>query len=388
MYAEEALATLTSLASPQRVKTLLKGHPELLCVPLETWLDFLTAYGVTRREFFRLLSTNPRLLTRGSLFNAGNVIAFLQGLGMTPRDVSATVIPRCSRLLMMDCASRLAPVVAFLSAELGLDRAGVRDLVVRCPAVLSQDAAADLAPRLELLRAAGFSGEDVRRLLRANASLLTGDLGLVLEQRLSFLTSQCGFSRPQALAVLRSCPEVLMLTLPNLSRKWRFLTERMRCGTQQVLDYPRFWAKSLLLEIGPRFAYVTDRRLLSRAAGTAGGAAAAAAGPSNPGSSGLDLRLLLDSDDVVFMERVWRGSAHAAVAGVPGRDSPVAPAGGAAGEAGQASPASLEAEVLDLAELGVQPDDYERYRSAWLETEGVRWSGVKAVVGAGAVGSW
>ncbi len=38
----------------------------------------LTSYGVTHRDFFRLLTRHPELFTQGSLFNAGNVIMYLQ----------------------------------------------------------------------------------------------------------------------------------------------------------------------------------------------------------------------------------------------------------------------------------------------------------------------
>lgn len=46
----------------------------------------LTSYGVSKRDFFRLLSSNPRLFTQGSLFNAGSIMAWLQvrGLGRCP----------------------------------------------------------------------------------------------------------------------------------------------------------------------------------------------------------------------------------------------------------------------------------------------------------------
>lgn len=38
-HAEPSLATLATLNSRQRVATLVNGHPELLCVPLEGWLS-------------------------------------------------------------------------------------------------------------------------------------------------------------------------------------------------------------------------------------------------------------------------------------------------------------------------------------------------------------
>ncbi|KAG2438224.1 hypothetical protein HYH02_010925 [Chlamydomonas schloesseri] len=507
-HAEPSLATLATLNSRQRVATLVNGHPELLCVPLEGWLSFLTAYGVTRRDFFRLLSHNPDLFTRGSLFNAGSVIAYLQSLGLSPRDVSSTIIPRCSGLLLLDLYGQLAPAVEFLRSELELDAAGLKALLCRCPRALCLDPPSQLAPRLGALAAAGFSRAEVCALVRHNTALLIGDVPGTLQSRLAFLTGHCGFNGTQALQLMSQCPEVLSLSVPNLRRKWRFLVERMNCGTQAVLAYPRYWAKSLLLDIGPRYSYVRERQLLPLAGAPCTLAAAGAGGSSSSegyggsssssssssGSSGsigdggvacgqagaceLNLQLLLDSDDIAFVETVWRAAAGGAGAGGTGSSSGsnnssssstgaaakaparVAAAAAAAAAAAEAE-AAMEMSALELAAdfgdlpgnwagtagshhqglqgggtglgrrraqedevrgrlnefegekvaaeeevaeegdpgaaaeavwAGPGPDDYERFRAAWLETEGVRWSGVNAVgVGGatgGVAGSW
>ncbi|PNW79256.1 hypothetical protein CHLRE_09g408051v5 [Chlamydomonas reinhardtii] len=475
-HAEPSLATLATLNSRQRVATLVNGHPELLCVPLEGWLSFLTAYGVTRRDFFRLLSHNPDLFTRGSLFNAGSVIAYLQ----------------------------LAPAVEFLRTELMLDAPGLKALLCRCPGALCLDPPTQLAPRLAALAAAGFSRVEVCSLVRHNAALLIGDVPGTLQSRLGFLTGHCGFSGQQARQLVSDCPEVLSLSVANLRRKWRFLVERMHCGTQAVLAYPRYWSKSLLLDIGPRYSYVLERQLLPLAgapctlaaagsgsssdgssssysysgSGNGSGSGSSGSGDSGSGSGGaiacglegaceLNLQLLLDSDDVSFVETVWRAAAGgggagpagagsgaastsragattaAAAAGTAAAAAAAAARGGRGGEAGavavEMSAWELAADFGDLpgswagtAALGVGggaggdvaggrggaqegqeqrqgeveevveeagaealwagpgPDDYERFRAAWLETEGVRWSGVNAVgvAGGGVAGSW
>ncbi|KAG2437488.1 hypothetical protein HXX76_006137 [Chlamydomonas incerta] len=473
-HAEPSLSTLATLNSRQRVATLVNGHPELLCVPLEGWLSFLTAYGVTRRDFFRLLSHNPDLFTRGSLFNAGSVIAYLQSLGLSPRDVSSTIIPRCSGLLLLDLWGQLAPAVEFLRSELELDAPGLKALLCRCPAALCQDPGSQLAPRLEALAAAGFSRREACGLVRHNSALLIGDVAGTLQARLSFLTVHCGFSGPQARELMTACPEVLSLSVANLGRKWRFLVERMHCGTQAVLAYPRYWSKSLLLDIGPRFSYVRERQLLplagapctlasssgssSSGSGHAGSGSSTSSGSSSNGSGGaggslacglegaceVDLRVLLDADDIAFVAAVWRaagGGGGDDRGGGGGGGSGAAATRGAAAAAAEADAGALEMSALQLAadfgdlpgswagasgaerasrapqmqeeeEAGVEagaeagmgegegegerwvgpgPDDYERFRAAWLETEGVRWSGVNAVGSAGAggvAGSW
>ncbi len=94
--------------------------------------------------FFRLLGTHPGVFTRGSLFNAGQTMVFLQvsalsaaqqphpdglaptrgtrgpphplqSLGLTTRDISAHIIPKAPEVLLQDF-SRLEPVTAYFCA--------------------------------------------------------------------------------------------------------------------------------------------------------------------------------------------------------------------------------------------------------------------------------
>ncbi|EFJ44578.1 hypothetical protein VOLCADRAFT_95196 [Volvox carteri f. nagariensis] len=376
--AEPALATLTSLTSRQRLKTLLLSNPQLLCVPLGVWLDFLTAYGMSRQDFFALLGAFPELFTLGSLFKAGNAIAYLQSLGLTPRDVVSSVILRNPGVLLSDVHTGLEPAVEFLRQGLGLGQEDVRDFLCRCPRVLSLDPVRDLAPCLELLCSAGLERGVARRLLLRNGALLTRDLPSEVHLRLSFLTSHCGFSAGQAALVLQGCPEMLSFTTANLSRKWRFLTEKMAGGREQPP-------------------------------------------PQTPVT--ISLQMLLDSDDDLhFLERVWvKKAAAAAAAAAPtegfhrtkedaerddwgnGEEESGRCCGRSGGGDGGCRDDSPGAElglkmglqvrvgVGEGAGMGALWDaeavlsDFRKFRTAWLEREGARWTGVRSV---GVTGSW
>ncbi|GIM04723.1 hypothetical protein Vretimale_9213, partial [Volvox reticuliferus] len=195
-------------------------------------------------------------------------MAYLQSLGLRPRDVLASIIRRHPEVLLQDVQCGLEPAVEFLRLHLGLDARNVRDFLCRCPEVLTRDAASDLAPRLELLCGVGLEVGAARKLLFHDASLLTGDLEPTLQLRLHFLTSDCDLSPDQALQVLRSCPDLMSFKVANLRRKWCFLKERMSGGNEQVLEYPQFLTKNLLLQIGPRFAYATERLGLHLSSGS------------------------------------------------------------------------------------------------------------------------
>lgn len=125
---------LLGLGGPDRIQSLVLSHPELLTVDeLPAWLDFLARYGVRRDAFFTLLSTHTCLFTRPSaLYYAGLSIMWLTGLGLTHRDLSRCVIPKCATLLGSDPQQHMRPVVDFLVQELGVSAPGhIVELVTR-----------------------------------------------------------------------------------------------------------------------------------------------------------------------------------------------------------------------------------------------------------------
>lgn len=72
---EQNIQLLGSVApTHEAVRRVVVSNPGLLTAPLESWLDFFSAYGVEAWQFWRLLCSHPSLMVQGSVF-----------AGMTPR---------------------------------------------------------------------------------------------------------------------------------------------------------------------------------------------------------------------------------------------------------------------------------------------------------------
>ncbi len=71
---------------------------------------------MTRRDLFRLLSSNPVLFTHGSLFVAGQVIAYLQ-VPLPPRPCCYDLLRAVARTTATAWAGTLSLTGAVLASE-------------------------------------------------------------------------------------------------------------------------------------------------------------------------------------------------------------------------------------------------------------------------------
>eukprot|EP00879_Flechtneria_rotunda_P004528 GHRR01004783.1.p1 GENE.GHRR01004783.1~~GHRR01004783.1.p1 ORF type:complete len:226 (+),score=48.88 GHRR01004783.1:297-974(+) len=114
------LSVLGSLAPAKQVRSLVLSNPQLLTLPLESWVDFFSHYGLSTSEFWRLLCSNPSVLLHGSVFSAGRAIMFLKTLGWTELEISTIMIPFHAVILQMDVEKQLLPVFNHLVQDKGL----------------------------------------------------------------------------------------------------------------------------------------------------------------------------------------------------------------------------------------------------------------------------
>lgn len=115
--------------------------------------------------------------------------------------------------------------------------------------------------------------------------------------------------------------QIFEFTIENLDRKWHFLTSKMEGGTREILDFPHFFSKSLLREIGPRHSYVVSYRHKMDA--------------SNPiftSLGSIDLAALLQCSDADFCSKVKCAQ-----------------------------------------------QDFDSFQARWVNEAGLKWSGVNAI---------
>lgn len=135
----ENLALLHSLAATaQQVRRLVLATPQLLATPLQSWQQFLSAYGLEDAQIWRLLVSQPQLLLQGSIFGAGRAILFLKQLGWSDLEVSRLVIqhPQHASILLMNVEHQLQPVYQYLTQQQGMSAPAAAAFLRSAPAVL------------------------------------------------------------------------------------------------------------------------------------------------------------------------------------------------------------------------------------------------------------
>ncbi|GAX78609.1 hypothetical protein CEUSTIGMA_g6048.t1 [Chlamydomonas eustigma] len=327
-----ALSVLMSLCSRERVKQLILSHPELLKLGFELpgWLDFLTSYGVRSSDFLKLLSTNTTLFTMGSLYNAGLVIMELMRLGLTHRDLSSSIVPKCASVLGLDVEGDIKPTLLWLEHELKVEQQAQRAaLLTKCPQILTRPVRSVLPDRISYLEGLGLSREQVRDITLEVTSLLILDPEPQVKPAMVFLTQTCALQMKEAVQVAISCPQVFCLSLKNLQRKWDFLNTVIQpnSNSEAILAYPSYFSLSLLNEIGPRVQFMQLRH--SKA--SKGQVQGISTLPAFSSISGLELLLSCSVQDYCSM-------------------------------------------------LGVVPEEYMLFRYKWQVTDGTAWSGMITVV--------
>ncbi|KAG2440484.1 hypothetical protein HYH02_010363 [Chlamydomonas schloesseri] len=278
---------------------LLSKRWQLMAEPavLSRWLDFLSVYGMQPRDCQNfLLRSQPSFLVATTLYQAGQVVGFLKGLGLKDDLLASRVLCVWPELLGRDVESQLRPVVGFLMS-LGLEVAGVGRVVVLWPEILLKDVEGQLRPWVAYLRGLGcttsqvadvvclcphllgfkpeevFGGvlaaladvgigpEDVRDMVSASlAFLITPSASAAVRAAVDCLQQQ-GFSKEQIRSMALARPELLAVKPHDLSRSLRFVREVVGGDNATVLSCPLLLAKPLGQVLGPRYSFIQKQGL-------------------------------------------------------------------------------------------------------------------------------
>ncbi|GFR49302.1 hypothetical protein Agub_g11324, partial [Astrephomene gubernaculifera] len=174
------------------VEELLRVQPEVLTAGLTEWHLFLTGYGLTDEDIWKILRYSPQLLRRGpggdasglgtsnatsgkegynsnptqetpastavanTPYNAGAAIMFLKSYGWTDEDITQRVLA-CYPEVLTATPEELQASVDFLRSR-SFDEAAIRRLVLTCPLLLVAPVTdPDLFPLIDRIRASAHN---------------------------------------------------------------------------------------------------------------------------------------------------------------------------------------------------------------------------------------
>ncbi|PNW77214.1 hypothetical protein CHLRE_10g427000v5 [Chlamydomonas reinhardtii] len=327
---------------------LVSKRWQLLAQPaaLSRWLDFLGVYGMQPRDCQNfLLRSQPSFLAATTLYQAGQVVTFLKGLGLKDDMLAARVLCVWPELLGRDVDAQLRPVVTFLMS-LGLEVAGVGRAVVLWPEILLKDVEGQLAPWVAYLRGlgcttaqvaevvclcphllgfkpeevfggvlaalsdVGISAADVRDMVSASlAFLITPSASAAVRAAVDCLQQQ-GFTKEQIRAMALTRPELLAVKPHDLDRSLRFVRETIGGDNGTVLSCPLLLAKPLGQVLGPRYSFIQKQGLAhkytkrdvvaggaDRTDGASGSGSDGSASSSGNSTGGFEFYKLLMAED-------------------------------------------------------------------------------------------
>ncbi|GLI60632.1 hypothetical protein VaNZ11_002829 [Volvox africanus] len=80
----DSIKILTAYAgSTTSASVLVRKHPNLLCCQLSSWVEFLTAFGLTKAQVQHVLCQTPEALIEGDLIRAGESLLTFRRLGLS-----------------------------------------------------------------------------------------------------------------------------------------------------------------------------------------------------------------------------------------------------------------------------------------------------------------
>lgn len=139
---KDNLTALASIAPQPWIKGLILRNPRLLTCHLNSWMDFMSAYGLDKQQIAYLLSQAPQLFLEGSPYNAGRVMLALRGLGLAQHDIITRVIMETPGVLNLDVEADINPILEKLRCS-GYADCQISALVWEYPEVLCLPNAAD-----------------------------------------------------------------------------------------------------------------------------------------------------------------------------------------------------------------------------------------------------
>lgn len=294
--------------SPQDAYFVITKRPDLLGEPvsLQRWLDYLAAQGVGQRDAMAFLLNAPgELFTRGTLHEAGAVVAWLRSLGVKQDYLWSRVACVYPSILLRSPAADLQQVASYIlslgispnqlqqlvclrpellteSADdrlrsfvvclrgIGCSMAQAGEVLLAAPHLAREEGRAAVAARLAALEAVGVGVGDVRAMLGGEAA----HTGFLTEKGAPEDALEClkglGYSQEQVRQMALRCPAILSEKPLELERKTAFLMDTLVMSREAVVACPRFLAASLMQVIGPRHAFAEARALEGRVRGADG----------------------------------------------------------------------------------------------------------------------
>lgn len=203
------------------------------------------------------------------------------------------------------------------------------------------------------------------------------------------LLQQLGYAGSLRLQLLLADPGLLALSLSALQRKHTYLTQRLGLGCADVLSqFPAYYSKSLMTDVGPRHAFVMVHALLHKVAMQSAAARAASMQDRCQRQEQGQQEQCIQSISAPIMAAQQCNAPWQMQEAASGQRQPMFAEYQQTRQQGKQLDAIIHLGMLlepslpeFLALLGM-PDAHEEYAEFaqhWRETDGLQWTAVRAL---------
>uniref|UniRef100_A0A453RK97 Uncharacterized protein n=1 Tax=Aegilops tauschii subsp. strangulata TaxID=200361 RepID=A0A453RK97_AEGTS len=203
---------------------------EKLC-PL---LAFFQTLAISEKQLAKLLMVNPRLISYSIQAKFSQTVDFLVGLGIDREVMIGKILTKEPYIMGYSIDKRLRPTAEFLKSAVGLQGSYLQRVIMNFPSILSRDVDKTLRPNLVFLQSAGFSKDQIMKLVAGYPPVLIKSIKHCLEPRVKFLVEEMGRDKGEVV----DYPQFFHHGLKrSLEYRHKILKQmNSRCSLSEMLD--------------------------------------------------------------------------------------------------------------------------------------------------------
>lgn len=243
------------------IPNVLLRFPDVLGFRLEGTMSTSVAYlirtGVKTRSIGRMLTAYPEIMGMRVASTIKPKVDFLISIGITQINV-ATLLETRPQLLGYNLNDTMRPAVDNL-LKAGVKDEAIAGMITECTDILGQNLKEKLSEKSQwLVEQVKIASSDVPRIFEKLPQVLFIKEALAMG-RISFFTN-AGFSVDDVAKMVRDCPQVLAMSIEqSLEPSLTFLLQDMKRSIREVVDFPAYFTYNLTTRIQPRHKLISEK---------------------------------------------------------------------------------------------------------------------------------
>lgn len=236
------------------IPRVIESYPELLGFKLEgtmsTSVAYLVSIGVDRRSIGAMLTRCPQILAMRVGRVIKPIVDYLISLGLR-KEVVARILEKKTYILGFSLEEQMKQNVGSL-LSFGVSYEALASIIVQYPEILGLELKPKLIMQQDFFKSCLKIGpEDFGKLLEKMPQVAVLSQDPVLK-RIELLRAW-GFSSEDIAKMVVTCPQLLALNMDVMTLSFNYFRLEMNRSLRDLVDFPAYFTYSLETRIKPRF---------------------------------------------------------------------------------------------------------------------------------------